>query len=364
MKRFLIIMFMIFLVGCSINNTDIANKETKVSFKGNDILQEGGNITFKIYEFLYERTTGNPNEYIDTINGAIGDSIKVVIINGDEYGENKVSSATITLNDVKLFTPDDFNQNVDTLEKVVVLTADYNELIARVAGSPGSFLTVNAYYTVELSLFDVKPPDVIFDDKTGDTIYLEDPYYPLVLDEMALERFYDDEQERLINHNSNTLSFASADSADIITTGWLTFVNPITHTRRYLITHDGIILNPRFRDDEVHGTIDAHPDHGVDYRSKNSWHSYDWIQIDRVTTYQLYRNRIVNYAKLQLPEGYSYACWSWKYYDYKWCCSSLVWASYYRTGVRDIENLFPVTSVSPLEIANHPATARIVFQYN
>jgi len=172
MKRFLIIMFMIFLVGCSINNTDIANKETKVSFKGNDILQEGGNITFKIYEFLYERTTGNPNEYIDTINGANGISIKVVIINGDEYGENKVSSATITLNDVKLFTPDDFNQNVDTLEKVVVLTADYNELIARVAGSPGSFLTVNAYYTVELSLFDVKPPDVIFDDKTGDTIYL------------------------------------------------------------------------------------------------------------------------------------------------------------------------------------------------
>jgi len=364
MKRLLITFILIFLIGCSVNNTTITEKEAQVSFKGNEILQEGENITFKIYEFLFERTKGNPKEYIDTINGPIGDSIKIIIINGDEYGENRVSSATITLNGVKLFSPKDFNENVDTLEKVVVLTADCNELVTQVAGSPGSFINFTVYYTIELCLFDALPPLSIFDDETGDSIILVDPYYPLVLDEEALNRFFDDEEERLINHNSNTLSFSLADSADIITTGWLSFVNPITHSRKYTITHDGIIVNPKLNDTELRGTIDAHPDHGVDYRSKDSWHSYDWIEIDRVTTNATNRQKVIDYAVEQLPEGYSYTCWTWKYYDYKWCCSSLIWASYYRTGVRDLEYLSPVTSISPMEIVHHPATVRIAYQYN
>ncbi len=367
MKRILTLVFIIFLIGCSINNTNSVNKETKVTLNSNEIIRQGENITFKIYEFHFERTNGQPNEYIDTINGAIGDSIEIVLINGDEYGENRVSSAKISLNDIELFTPKNFNQNVDTLRKIVVLTNDYNELVVRVMGSPGGFIDFNVYYTVALCQFDAKPIVSFVDEETGDTIQLEDPYFPSMLYEEEMEKIFEYEQEQLANHNSNTLSFSRARRGDIITVGVKKCNWPV---KIYLITHDGIVLKNNVGEYNKSSTIHAHPNadnkNGVHYIHYFLWHGYDWIQFDRVTYNTAILNNVVNYATAQENEPYSYAAWSYKYYTYKWCCSSLVWRSYYNGSGRyfDLDCQYPRCSISPLEIVRDPATRRIAYQFN
>ncbi len=65
----------------------------------------------------------------------------IVVENGAPEGSNRVSSATIKLNDTDLFTPGDFNQNVSSLKKSVTLSAT-NTLEVRLTSAAGSYLTI------------------------------------------------------------------------------------------------------------------------------------------------------------------------------------------------------------------------------
>ena len=92
----------------------------------------------------FVRTRGRPNEYEVAFEGPPGRSgrFAVVVTNGASGRcAHRVSSATISLNETKLFGPDDFSERVSTLQKLVAL-ADHNILRVRLNSAPDSFLAV------------------------------------------------------------------------------------------------------------------------------------------------------------------------------------------------------------------------------
>lgn len=102
----------------------------------------------------YSRDTGPPDVFSSSFQHCGTQSCRIVVVNGNVRGKNRISSASITLNGVRLFGPRDFNQKVATLVKPVVL-ADQNKLKVKLASKPGSFITVNvqcAASPVSLSL--------------------------------------------------------------------------------------------------------------------------------------------------------------------------------------------------------------------
>ena len=92
----------------------------------------------------YTRTTGAPNQYTTTFTAPawIVSPYDLHIVNGDSSGNNRVSSATITLNGVQVAGPSNFNQNVATLDVNVTLQAS-DTLQVTLASKPGSYLTIN-----------------------------------------------------------------------------------------------------------------------------------------------------------------------------------------------------------------------------
>jgi len=92
----------------------------------------------------YNRTTGKPNAYTDTFtaSGSIGGG-KLIVENGDTSGNNRVSSAVISLNGKEIFGPSAFNQNVGHLEAPINLL-DTNTLTVELRSKPGSYLTIRA----------------------------------------------------------------------------------------------------------------------------------------------------------------------------------------------------------------------------
>jgi len=98
----------------------------------------------------YDRTTGKPNSYTDTFaaSGAIGGG-KLIIENGAVNGDNRVSSAVISLNGQQVFGPSAFNQNVGHLEAPINLL-DTNTLTAELRSKPGSYLAVRATQNIPI----------------------------------------------------------------------------------------------------------------------------------------------------------------------------------------------------------------------
>ena len=62
--------------------------------------------------------------------------------NGDTNGDCRVSSATISINDEDIFTPNDFNQQVEKLSKTIILKTE-NTINVRITSQPCSFITIN-----------------------------------------------------------------------------------------------------------------------------------------------------------------------------------------------------------------------------
>lgn len=103
----------------------------------------------------YERTSGEPNVYTETIAIAPGES-KLIVKNGQQNGDNKIvdslSSAKVYVNNTLFFAPNNFNKNVYILEASVNLTGN-DEISVELASNPGSYLTVEIMKDIEL------PPD-------------------------------------------------------------------------------------------------------------------------------------------------------------------------------------------------------------
>ncbi len=91
---------------------------------------------------VYTRGHGHPTYIIDGFAGRdiAGDAF-VCISNGDQDGENMVTSAHVALNDEIIASPDDFNPGVDSLE-IPVQLQDINAIAVRLTGKPGSQFTM------------------------------------------------------------------------------------------------------------------------------------------------------------------------------------------------------------------------------
>ncbi len=87
----------------------------------------------------YIRTTGPKNVYTATYSASPGPGL-ITILNGEENGDNRVTSATVTLNGANIFVPNDFKKAVYRLEKQVTLAAA-NTIVIILASKPGSYLT-------------------------------------------------------------------------------------------------------------------------------------------------------------------------------------------------------------------------------
>jgi len=68
-------------------------------------------------------------------------SYTLCIINGDAAGNNRISSAVISINGIEVASPNEFNQQVGTITKPVTLNKD-NLISVEVRSSPGSYITV------------------------------------------------------------------------------------------------------------------------------------------------------------------------------------------------------------------------------
>src|SRR5947209_12197452 len=93
----------------------------------------------------YTRTTGSPNEYTTTFTAPawIVSPYDLHIVNGDANGNNRISSATISLNGVQVAGTSDFNQTVATIDKSVTLQAGTNTLQVTLASNPCHDLTIH-----------------------------------------------------------------------------------------------------------------------------------------------------------------------------------------------------------------------------
>jgi len=98
-----------------------------------------------LFEHTFQRVKGKPvtEEVSFPIQEPSGFYI-ITIMNGDEDGSNRCSSAVIIVNGVPILSQADLNQNVHDLDRSVDL-ADSNVMTARLTGKPGSFITVRIF---------------------------------------------------------------------------------------------------------------------------------------------------------------------------------------------------------------------------
>ena len=89
----------------------------------------------------YIRTKGKPDVYTDSFQARSG-MAKIFVTNGDEYGKNRISSAVITLNGTKIFSPRDFNRHVSNLSADIHLETE-NTLKVKLKGRSGAHFKPN-----------------------------------------------------------------------------------------------------------------------------------------------------------------------------------------------------------------------------
>lgn len=111
-------------------------------------------------EKQYIRTNKAPDHYTDSFTAYAKPGL-VIILNGDDQEENRVSSASILLNGKQIFSPSDFNQQTSRLETRVDLSAN-NTLETKLTSKPGSFLRVKVLQDVEPPTATIKAtPEII-----------------------------------------------------------------------------------------------------------------------------------------------------------------------------------------------------------
>jgi hypothetical protein len=103
---------------------------------GRFIKSAGGDVG--LFE-LYVRDTGKPEAETKKFAAAPG-PYQLTIVNG-ERGQNRVSSAVITLNGANVASPNSFSKNAPVIATDVILAAQ-NTLSVELRSSPGSFIHV------------------------------------------------------------------------------------------------------------------------------------------------------------------------------------------------------------------------------
>ena len=123
-------------------------------------------LFFSLEVFAVEVTLFGPNQYVrgngspvtvtDSFPGMQGQA-KMEIINGDNAGKNRVSSATIVVNGLTVVTPDKFNQQVSSFEVPISVQAQ-NTISVTLTSKPGSYITINVIRETDLMEGSISPP--------------------------------------------------------------------------------------------------------------------------------------------------------------------------------------------------------------
>ncbi|HKR11221.1 MAG TPA: PKD domain-containing protein [Pyrinomonadaceae bacterium] len=137
------------------------NSQVRGRVIADTVTMNGGKVTAAVWPVIsgsaltlfgprrFDRTTGQPNQYVEQFSLPAGttEPFTLHIQNGSIDGTNRVSSAVVKVNGVSLFTQNDFNQNVASLERTITLNAQ-NQLDVRLASGPGSYLIINITGTI------------------------------------------------------------------------------------------------------------------------------------------------------------------------------------------------------------------------
>ena len=89
----------------------------------------------------YERSNGAPQTFTATFERCGTGPCRLIIVNGNADGTDRVSSAMIALNGTQVVGPSEFNPKVDKIVKTI-FPSDENTLTIKLASKPGSFITV------------------------------------------------------------------------------------------------------------------------------------------------------------------------------------------------------------------------------
>jgi len=89
----------------------------------------------------FERTSGETDVYTEAFESPQAGPFVLYLRNGDDEC-SRVASATVEVNGTVVVNPSDLNENVAGLHRPVELRAGQNELVVRLNGAPGSFVTV------------------------------------------------------------------------------------------------------------------------------------------------------------------------------------------------------------------------------
>ena len=130
----------------------------------------------------FVRDTGKPVNQNVCFSGDEGTAI-ITIINGNPEDSSvaKVSSATIMLNGDVIFYPNEFNQNINTLQKEVNIVEGENYIEAILKGKPGGSIRLYALKTHSEHINSSTGGIVTIQNHLGDIITLDIP--PLALAE-------------------------------------------------------------------------------------------------------------------------------------------------------------------------------------
>lgn len=108
-----------------------------------------------ITEARIESVTGEPVKEDFSFLGAGFEGFVLKVKNGEDDSSNRISSAVVSLNGVKILGPADFNQKVPLLERSIVPYELENILSVNLRSNPGGFLHVQVLGEPTLDL----PPD-------------------------------------------------------------------------------------------------------------------------------------------------------------------------------------------------------------
>lgn len=89
----------------------------------------------------FTRNAGRPQTFTATFEHCGTAPCQIVVLNGDDNGKHRVSSASIRLNGKEIIGPKNFNQRVARIVRPVML-GDENRLTIRLTSNPGGFITV------------------------------------------------------------------------------------------------------------------------------------------------------------------------------------------------------------------------------
>ena len=90
----------------------------------------------------YSRVAGAPQTFTDTFAQCGGGTCQLIVVNGNPDGSARVSSASVSLNGVRLVGPRNLNQRVDRIVIPVTLK-ETDEIRVELNSAPGSFLTIS-----------------------------------------------------------------------------------------------------------------------------------------------------------------------------------------------------------------------------